>query len=148
MIGKGGSTWQVDSCYHHHRPLDIHGAQAADSWKKFKRAWLNFSLATELNKKSKLVQMVTLLKVVGEEAREVFTKFMDWAEDGNDAKIALMLEKFAAYCEPRKSIPFERYRFNKRAQELGESYEHYRTTLQKLAESCEFQGITLGRSIA
>ena len=67
---------------------------------------------------------------------------MDWADEGDDAKITPVLEKFAAYCEPRKSVPFERYRFNKRAQELGESYEQYRTTLQKLAESCEFREIT------
>ena len=32
-------------------PLDIHGTQAADNWKKFKRAWTNFSLAIKLNKK-------------------------------------------------------------------------------------------------
>ena len=123
-------------------PLDIHGAQAADSWKKFKRAWLNFSLATKLNKKPEPVQVATLLTVVGEEAREVFATFTDWAEEGDDAKITPVLEKFAAYCEPRKSVPFERYRFNKRAQELGESYEQYRTTLRKLAESCEFREIT------
>ena len=123
-------------------PLDIHGTQAADNWKKFKRAWTNFSLATELNKKPEPVQVATLLTVIGEEAREVFATFTGWAEEGDDAKIVPVLGKFAAYCEPRKSMPFERYRFNKRAQEPGESYEQYRTTLRKLSESCEFQSIT------
>ena len=32
-------------------PLEIHGVQAADNLKKFKRAWTNFYLAIELNKK-------------------------------------------------------------------------------------------------
>ena len=123
-------------------PLDIHGTQAADNWKKFKRAWTNFSLAIELNKKPEPVQVTTLLTVIGEEAREVFATFTGWAEEGDDAKIVPVLGKFAAYCEPRKSVPFERYRFNKRAQEPGESYEQYRTTLRKLSESCEFQSIT------
>ena len=123
-------------------PLEIHGVQAADNWKKFKRAWTNFSLAIELNKKPEPVQVATLLTVIGEEAREVFATFADWAEEGDEAKIALVLEKFATYCEPRKSVPFERYRFNKRAQEPGESYEQYRTTLRKLSESCEFRAIT------
>ena len=123
-------------------PLDIHGTQAADNWKKFKRAWTNFSLAIELNKKPEPVQVATLLTVIGEEAREVFATFTGWAEEGDDAKIVPVLGKFTAYCEPRKSVPFERYRFNKRAQELGESYEKYRTTLRKLSESCEFQSIT------
>ena len=68
--------------------------------------------------------MATLLTVVGEEAREVFATFTDCAE-GDDEKIASVLEKFAAYCKPRKSVPFERYCFNKRAQESGEPYEQY-----------------------
>ena len=33
---------------------------------------------------------------------------------------------------------FERYRFNRRAQEEGESYDQYKTALGKLAEGCEF----------
>ena len=39
-------------------------------------------------------------------------------------------------------MPFERYTFNKRTQERGESYEQYKTTLRKLSEPCEFDTIT------
>ena len=67
--------------------------------------------------------------MIGKEARDVFATFTDWPEEGDEAKINPVLGKFAAYCEPRKSVPFERYRFNKRAREPGESYENYRTTL-------------------
>ena len=59
-------------------PLDIHGAQAADNWKKFKRAWTNYALAMELNKKAETVQVATLLTVIGEDAREVFATFTNW----------------------------------------------------------------------
>ena len=68
--------------------LEIHDSQAAEKWKKFKRAWNNYSLATELNKKSEAVQVATLLTVISEEAREVFSTFTDWAAEGNDSKIA------------------------------------------------------------
>ena len=53
-----------------------------------------------------------------------------------------VLEQFGLYCEPRKNIPFERYRFNRRCQEAGESYDQYRTALRKLAENCDFGSIT------
>ena len=99
------------------QPLEIHDPQAAEKWKRFKRAWTNYSLATELNKKSDDVQVVTLLTVIGEEAREVYATFTDWAADGDSTKIAPVLAKFEAYCKPRKNIPFERYRFNRRMQE-------------------------------
>ena len=33
-------------------PLEIHGVNAAERWKKFKRAWNNYSIAIEVNTKS------------------------------------------------------------------------------------------------
>ena len=121
--------------------LEIHDLQAAEKWKKFKRAWDNYSLATELNKKAETIQVATLLTVIGEEAREVFATFT-WATADDSGKIAPVLKKFEEYCQPCKNVPFERYRFNRRVQEPGETYDQYRTALLKLAAGCEFDKIT------
>ena len=86
--------------------------------------------------------MVTLLTVLGEETRDVFSTFTGWNEEGDQDKIAPVLQKFAEYCQPRKNVPFERYRFNRRTQEVGESYDQYQTALRKLAEGCDFDTIT------
>ena len=99
-------------------------------------------MATELDTKSEGVQVATLLTVIGEEARDVYSTFTDWANEGDENKIAPVLQKFAEYCQPRKNIPFERYRFNRRTQEAGESYDQYKTALRKLAEGCDFDTIT------
>ena len=122
--------------------LEIHDPQAAEKWKKFKRAWISYSLATALNEKSEAVQVATLLTVIGEEAREVFSTFSGWANEGDSTKIEPVLAKFEQYCQPRKHVPFERYRFNRRVQEAGETYDQYRTALRKLAEGCDFGTIT------
>ena len=50
-------------------PLDVHGVQVADNWKRFERAWRNYALAMELNKKSEMIQVATLLTVIGKEVR-------------------------------------------------------------------------------
>ena len=121
--------------------LEIHDLQAAEKWKKFKRAWDSYSLATELNEKSEAIQVATLLTVIGEEAREVFSTFA-WTTADDSAKIMPVLKKFEEYCQPCKNVPFERYRFNRRVQEPGETYDQYRTALLKIAEGCEFQTIT------
>ena len=83
-----------------------------------------------------------VVTVIGEDGREVYSTFRDWAQDGDDRRILPVLRKFAEYCQPRKNVPFERYKFNKRTQESGESYEQYKTTLRKLSEACEFDTIT------
>ena len=84
-------------------PLEIYDANTADKWKKFNRAWTNYSLATELNKKSEAIQVATLLTVIGEDASEVFSTFTGWDSDGDDAKIQPVLTKFVEYCQPRKT---------------------------------------------
>ena len=122
--------------------LEIHDSNAAEKWKKFLLAWENYALATELSEKSQPVQVATLLTVIGEEAREVYSTFNDWVNEGDDKKIGPVLKKLGDYCEPRKNIPFERYRFNRRIQEPGETYDQYRTALRKLAEGCNFATIT------
>ena len=123
-------------------PLEIHYSNAADKWRKFLAAWENYALATELGGKPQTVQVTTLLTVIGEDGREVYSTFRDWAQDGDDRRIMPVLRKFAEYCQPRKNVPFERYKLNKRTQESGESYEQYKTTLRKLYEACEFETIT------
>ena len=92
------------------QPLDVHDPQAAEKWKKFKRAWTSYSLAMGLVEKSEAVQVATLLTVIGEEAREVFATFKDWANEGDDAKIGPALARLEMYCQPCRSISFERYR--------------------------------------
>ena len=97
-------------------PLEIHDSNAADKWRKFLAAWENYALATELGDKPQSVQVATLLTVIGEDGREVYSTLRDWAHDGDDRRIVPVLRKFAEYCQPRKNVPFERYKFNKRTQ--------------------------------
>ena len=122
-------------------PLEINDGNIAEKWKKFRLAWSNYVLATEVDKKSEAVQVATLLTVIGEEARDVYSTF-DWFDEADKNKIAPVLQQFADYCQPRKNVPFERYRFKQRAQEAGESYDQYKTALRKLAEGCELHTIT------
>ena len=88
------------------------------------------------------VQVATLLPVVGAEARKDFATFTDCASDTDQNKIQPVLQTFAAYCQPLKNVPFERYKFYSRMQESGESYDHYRTALRQLAKRWEFESIT------
>ena len=121
--------------------LDIHAANVAEKWNRFENAWQNYSLAIELDKKDEARQVATLLTVIGEEAREVFPTFK-WNDRDDSKKIDEVLKQFRRYCQPLKNVPFQRYLFNQRNQDIGESYDHYQTALRKLAESCEFDSIT------
>ena len=120
-------------------PLDIHDSNAAEKWKEFEQAWKNYSIAMKLHQEPS-VQVATLLSVVGV-VQIVFAMFTDWASDTDQNKIQPVLQKFAAYCQPLKNVPFERYKFYSGMQESGESYDHYQTALRQLVERCKFESI-------
>ena len=79
-------------------PLETHTANASEKWKRFKLAWTNYSLATELTKKSQGDQVATLLVVIGEEAHEVYSTFRDWADEGDENKVIRQILQFNIFC--------------------------------------------------
>ena len=56
---------------------DSRSTSSREKWKRFKRAWISYALATKLKGKDEAVQVATLLTVIGEEAREVFFLRLD-----------------------------------------------------------------------
>ena len=64
-----------------------------------------------------------------------------WNNGGDNKKIGPVLDKFQAYYQPLKNVLFERYIFNKHIQENDKSYDHYHTSLQRLADTCSFDTI-------
>ena len=119
-------VWHLDFRYRRQHPLKYTTPTLQRSGKSSSLVWENYALVTELNKKSEPVQVATLLTLIGEEAREVNSTFNNWAEDGDDKKIKPVLKKLRDYCAPRKNSRFQRYKFNRRVQEPGETYDQYR----------------------
>ena len=99
-------------------PLDIRDSNAAEKWKEFEQAWRNHSVTMKLQQEFEAVQIATLLTVIGAEARKVFSTFT--FDGDNRDRIQLVLESFAAYYQPLKNVPFERYKFYSRKQEAGD----------------------------
>ena len=110
--------------------MDDKLASNRNAWKK---AWTRYEVATGVNKQEQLVRVSTLLSVIGEDAKIAFDAF-EWGETEDDSTIEDVLAKFDEYCEPRTQVIYERYRFNNRNQEPGESIASYLTELRTMAK--------------
>ena len=64
-----------------------------------------------------------------------------WEDAGDKSKVAKILEKFEAYCVPRRNITWERHVFNTRNQHDGEAIDQYVTDLKTKAQTCEFKDL-------
>ena len=109
----------------------------AENWHKWKQRFELFLAASGLSEKDDKIQSATLLHVAGSDVLEIYNTFM-WEQEGDERKIAKIMEKFQAYCEPRKNITWERHVFNTCNQEVRETIDQYITKLKTKARSCEF----------
>ncbi len=68
--------------------------------------------------------------------------------DENGAKnINSVCQKFAAYCNPRKNVIYERYVFWQSNQQEGETIDQYITSLKQKVKSCEYDPACLDEMV-
>lgn len=125
------------------QPLDLSaGSNIATNWKKFKKAWTNYEIATGMNEKSSKVRLATFLHVIGDTGVEKFESFNiqleDEEENENFDVIEAVMKRFDDDCMPKTNILNERYKFLKRKQNVNENIDQYVTQLKILIASCEY----------
>ena len=86
------------------------------NWKRFKRAWDNYEIATGLENESKEYRCAVLLTCIGEAAVEILEGFK-FEEEESDRDIDKVLTKFEQYCVGSTHEAFESFKFNSRIQE-------------------------------
>ena len=119
-------------------PLNLEDrAHRGENWKNFKREWPYYEIAAGIASKTEKIRVAALLNVIGRDALDMYETFQ-WDAEGDNFKIAKVLEKFEQRCVLARNEIFERYNFFKRNQNNGESLDAYITTLLKLSETCAF----------
>lgn len=82
------------------------------------------------------MRVAHLLNVIGTEGEDMFKTFNLLEMNCND--ISKVLQEFETRCAPVTNVIYERYVFNKRTQEQGESLDHYMTDIMKQADLCQY----------
>ena len=118
------------------KPLDVDGDRA-DNWKIWKQRWDNYCIITGLLDQPEDYKCAILLHSIGIEAMRIFNglKFSD-GEDRNN--MADVIKKFDQHFLGQTQEFFERFQFNRRNQESGESIDEYVSVLRNMAKTCGF----------
>ena len=109
----------------------------AKHWKQWKQVWSAYDLVTLLNEQTDEYRVAAIITCIGPKALTIHNDlpFQSEAETKNLAKI---LELWESYYLGRANIIYERYRFNKRDQEAGESIDTYASNLRSLSDTCNY----------
>ena len=107
------------------------------NWKRFRRQWENYAVATRLNKEDPEFQKAVFLATIGEDALDIFEGFRFENED-DDKNVNKIIEKFQEFCVGETHEAYEAYQFHCRRQEISENMDAFVTALRKLAKNCNF----------
>ena len=115
--------------------LDLKGNLPVN-WKKFKRLWTNYEVASRLNTQSGDLRTATLLTCIGPDVLEIY----DGLPFANTEKTQIdkVVELLDAYFIGEMNEIYKAYLFNQRVQETGESFDSFLTALRSLAKTCNF----------
>ena len=84
----------------------------ASNWKRFRRVWLNYEVASRLVKQPKEDRTATLLTCIGADALEIVDG-LNFANEDEGKDIDVVLEKLEVFCVGEINEIYERYQFNK-----------------------------------
>ena len=122
----------IDSC-----------ANVAEAWRRWKREFEFFLVATESNKKSDEVKTSILLTCIGQRSREVYYNFK-FENEGDCMKLDVVLEQFDAHFCPKSNITFLRFKFFNVKQQENQPVDDFVNELKTKAQECEFKELTEG----
>lgn len=93
--------------------------------------------ASSLIKKDKETQAAILLNLVGESGLDLFNSFKLSEDEVKD--VEKVLAAFEGFCTPKVNEVYERYKFNRRMQKEGESFDSFLAEIQKLIKTCAYE---------
>src|SRR5678816_3662126 len=117
--------------------LKMTGGNVAAEWKRFSSQWANFEVASDLDEKSSSKRAAVFLACIGSEAYETF-QAMDFETEGDRADIEKVIEAFESHCVGEVHVTYERYVFNQRMQDVGETFDSFMSDLRRLIKSCDY----------
>ena len=109
----------------------------ANNWKQWKQVWSAYELVTRLNEQTDEYRVAAFITCIGPKALTIHNGLLFQSED-EKKNLAEILELWESYCLGKTNIIYERYCFNNRNQDAGESIDTYASNLRSLSDTCNF----------
>lgn len=116
-------------------PLKLDG-NIAENWKRFKRSFDTFMVATEYNTKTDDKRIALFLNVLGEDGNDAYDTFNLSVDER--AVYATVIKSFNDFCKPKTNEVYERFVFYQRSQKNGEPFDTFLLDIRQLVKTCEF----------
>ncbi|UYV74273.1 hypothetical protein LAZ67_11002773 [Cordylochernes scorpioides] len=122
------------------QPPETFDFSTPNEWPKWKKRFERYLVVSGMKKKEEADKIDLFMYLMGDRADDIFRTFK-FEKEEEATKIDSDLKAFDSHFCVRKNIFYERAKFNSRIQEDRKPVDEFITSLYKLADSCEFEGL-------
>ncbi|UYV64476.1 K02A2.6-like [Cordylochernes scorpioides] len=122
------------------QPPETFDFSTPNEWPKWRKRFEQYLVVSGMKKKEEADKIDLFMYLMGDRADDIFRTFK-FEKEEEATKIDSVLKAFDSHFCVRKNIIYERAKFNSRIQEDREPVDEFITSLYKLADSCEFEGL-------
>ncbi|UYV66853.1 K02A2.6-like, partial [Cordylochernes scorpioides] len=122
------------------QPPETFDFSTPNEWPKWRKRFERYLVVSGKKKKEEADKIDLFMYLMGDRADDIFRTFK-FEKEEEATKIDSVLKAFDSHFCVRKNIIYERAKFNSRIQEDREPVDEFITSLYKLADSCEFEGL-------
>ncbi|UYV68293.1 K02A2.6-like, partial [Cordylochernes scorpioides] len=122
------------------QPPETFDFSTPNEWPKWRKRFERYLVVSGMKKKEEADKIDLFMYLMGDRADDIFRTFK-FEKEEEATKIDSVLKAFDNHFCVRKNIIYERAKFNSRIQEDREPVDEFITSLYKLADSCEFEGL-------
>ncbi|UYV74574.1 hypothetical protein LAZ67_12000179, partial [Cordylochernes scorpioides] len=122
------------------QPPETFNFSTPNEWPKWRKRFERYLVVSGMKKKEEADKIDLFMYLIGDRADDIFRTFK-FEKEEEATKIDSVLKAFDSHFCVRKNIIYERAKFNLRIQEDREPVDEFITSLYKLADSCEFEGL-------
>ncbi|UYV82532.1 hypothetical protein LAZ67_21002703, partial [Cordylochernes scorpioides] len=122
------------------QPPETFDFSTPNEWPKWRKRFERYLVVSGMKKKEEANKIDLFMYLMGDRADDIFRTFK-FEKEEEATKIDSVLKAFDSHFCVRKNIIYERAKFNSRIQEDREPVDEFITSLYKLADSCEFEGL-------
>ncbi|UYV84440.1 hypothetical protein LAZ67_X002171, partial [Cordylochernes scorpioides] len=122
------------------QPPETFDFSTPNEWPKWRKRFERYLVVSGMKKKEEADKIDLFMYLMGDRADDIFRTFK-FEKEEEATKIDSVLKAFDSHFCVRKNIIYERAKFNSRIQEDREPVDEFITSLYKLADSCELEGL-------
>ncbi|UYV84358.1 hypothetical protein LAZ67_X001928 [Cordylochernes scorpioides] len=134
------NPWQKHAMIIMIQPPETFDFSTPNEWPKWRKRFERYLVVSGMKKKEEADKIDLFMYLMGDRADDIFRTFK-FEKKEEATKIDSVLKAFDSHLCVRKNIIYERAKFNSRIQEDREPVDEFITSLYKLADSCEFEGL-------